>query len=174
MLALGGAPRPRALTLMPALCSPVLRGRIRETTAGSCGCASGLYTPLLHSACANDGWWCCPWLTPGGSSWLSSATRRRNCSPNLTRGDFHLRSWSARAALSDSEASEMQCTCRASAAPTVFRNRAHVSSRVGTDEIASDPLGVNVSGRLPCLPRREWRARDGEPIERDASPPHDG
>lgn len=50
-----------------------------------------------------------------------------------------------------------------------FPEISHIISRIGTSEVATDPMGVNISDTYLFLePVSEWREVDGEPISKDA------
>ena len=166
MLALGGA-LVLALTLMPALCSLVLRGRIREDDSWLVRLCKRLYTPLLHLGLRHR------WLVLlpvtgmlAGSVWLFNQLGGELL-PELDEGDFT--AFMVRSSSAGLEASlEMQCTAER-VLRELFPEITHTFSRVGTDEIASDPMGVNVSDAYLMLkPRSEWRQIADKPIEREA------
>jgi cobalt-zinc-cadmium resistance protein CzcA len=49
-----------------------------------------------------------------------------------------------------------------------FPEITHIVSRIGTPEVATDPMGVNVSDTYALLkPQEEWRRENGHPISKD-------
>ncbi|HET9466874.1 MAG TPA: CusA/CzcA family heavy metal efflux RND transporter, partial [Vicinamibacterales bacterium] len=166
MLALGGA-LVLALTLMPALCSLLLRGRIREADSWLVRLAKRVYSPLLDFGFRHR------WLVVlplvalfAGSLWLFGRLGGELL-PELDEGD--LTAFMVRSTSAGLEASvELQCSAER-VLRELFPEITHVFSRIGTDEIASDPMDVNVSDAYIMLkPREAWRRVEGRPIDREA------
>ncbi len=162
MLALVGA-LVLALTLMPALCSWFLRGKISEQDGWVVRGAKALYTPLLAGALRLR------WLVVvgalalvAGSGWLFTRLGAEFI-PQLDEGSLSIQMIRGNSvALKDSV--ELQ---RASEKLILqkFPEVRHLFSRIGTAEIATDPMGPNVSDTYVFFsPRSEWREVDGRKI----------
>jgi heavy metal efflux system protein len=165
MLAMGGA-LALALTLMPVLCSLLLRGRINESESWPVRAAKHLYSPLLNFGLRHR------WLVVlpvvllfAGSAWVFTRLGGELL-PELDEGDltaFMVRSTSAGLDASISLQTTAERVLREQ-----FPEITHTFSRIGTDEVASDPMGVNVSDAYIMLkPRSAWRKAHGEPIDRE-------
>lgn len=159
MFALGGA-LALALTLMPALCSWFLRGKVAEHDGRLVRWTKALYTPLLAWAlrfrgivlaaalalCALSGWL----FTRLGAEFI----------PQLDEGAVALQFVRGNSvALADSldlqKRSERLLLEK-------FPEISHVFARLGTAEIATDPMGPNVSDSAVFFhPRDRWRKIDG-------------
>jgi cobalt-zinc-cadmium resistance protein CzcA len=165
MLALGGA-LALALTLMPALCSFALRGVLPERDSWLVRLAKRFYAPLLDLGLRRRWLVLLPAIALlAGSTWLFTRLGGELL-PELDEGDFT--AFMVRSTSAGLEASlEMQCTAE-KVLRELFPEITHVFSRIGTDEIASDPMGVNVSDAYIMLkPRHTWRQVGGEPIDRE-------
>lgn len=166
MLALVGA-LVLALTLMPALCSWFLRGRIDEKEGGLVRATKALYTPLLAWALRAR------WLVVAAALALFAAAGWRFAKlgaefvPQLDEGSLAIQMIRGNSvALGDSialqRATEKLLLER-------FPEIAHLFSRIGTAEIATDPMGPNVSDTYVFFrPRREWRRVEGRRIDKAA------
>ena len=162
MLALVGA-LVLALTLMPTLCSWFLRGEISEKDGWVVRTAKAIYTPLLAWALrlrwivvaaalalfATAGWI----FTKLGAEFI----------PQLDEGSLSIQMIRGNSvALGDSvelqRASEKLLLNR-------FPEISHIFSRIGTAEIATDPMGPNVSDTYVFFnPREHWRSVNGRRI----------
>ncbi|MBK8477316.1 MAG: efflux RND transporter permease subunit [Opitutaceae bacterium] len=162
MLALGGA-LALALTLMPVLCSWLLRGRLEEHDGRIVRAAKAVYSPLLAWALrrravvllgavalfAFAGWR----FTRLGAEFL----------PQLDEGALAIQMIRGNSVgLADSI--EMQRRTE-----RLLRERfpeiSHLFARLGTAEIAMDPMGPNTSDTYVSLhPRERWREVDGRRI----------
>ncbi|MBM3853421.1 MAG: efflux RND transporter permease subunit, partial [Verrucomicrobia bacterium] len=165
MLALGAA-LALALTLMPALCSFALRGVLPERDSWLVRLAKAVYAPLLDLGLRRRWLVLLPAIALlAGSTWLFTRLGGELL-PELDEGDFT--AFMVRSTSAGLEASlEMQCTAE-KVLRQLFPEITHVFSRIGTDEIASDPMGVNVSDAYVMLkPRHAWRQVDGAPIDRE-------
>jgi cobalt-zinc-cadmium resistance protein CzcA len=162
MLALVGA-LVLALTLMPALCSWFLRGKINEKDGWVVRVAKAIYTPLLDWALRLR------WLVVAGalalvagSGWLFTQLGAEFI-PQLDEGSLSVQMIRGNSvALKDSV--ELQ---RASEKLILekFPEVRHIFSRIGTAEIATDPMGPNVSDTYVFFrPLSEWREVDGRKI----------
>jgi len=159
MFALAGA-LVLALTLMPALCSWFLRGNISEKDGLVVRAAKAVYTPLLASALRLR------WLVVGvalllfaSSGWIFTRLGAEFI-PQLDEGALSIQMIRGNSvALSDSVALQ-----RASERLLLekFHEVSHIFSRIGTAEIATDPMGPNVSDTYVFFaPREKWREVNG-------------
>ncbi|OHE81169.1 MAG: cation transporter [Verrucomicrobia bacterium RIFCSPLOWO2_12_FULL_64_8] len=166
MLALGGA-LVLALTLMPALCSLVLGGRIREGDSGLVRLAKRLYGPLLDFGLRRRRLVVLALVTLfAGSLWVFGRLGGELL-PELDEGDFT--AFMVRSTSAGLEASlEMQNSAE-HVLHELFPEITHTFSRVGTDEIAQDPMNPNVSDAYIMLkPHQAWRRAGGRPIAKEA------
>jgi cobalt-zinc-cadmium resistance protein CzcA len=154
-----------ALTLMPALCSWFLRGNISEKEGWVVRSAKALYTPLLAGALRLR------WLVVAvalvlfaGSGWLFTKLGAEFI-PQLDEGSMSIQMIRGNSvALGDSVALQ-----RASEKLLMekFPEVNHVFSRIGTAEIATDPMGPNVSDTYVFFaPLEKWREVDGRKIKK--------
>jgi cobalt-zinc-cadmium resistance protein CzcA len=154
-----------ALTLMPALCSWFLRGNISEKEGFVVRSAKALYTPLLAGALRLR------WLVVAvalvlfaGSGWLFTKLGAEFI-PQLDEGSMSIQMIRGNSvALGDSVALQ-----RASEKLLMekFPEVNHVFSRIGTAEIATDPMGPNVSDTYVFFaPLEKWREVDGRKINK--------
>ena len=165
MLALGGA-LVLALTLMPVLCSLLLRGKIGETDNWMVAWFKRLYAPVLTFGLRFR------WLVVVPmialivvSLWLFNRLGAELL-PELEEGDFTafmIRSTSAGLGVSI----EMQTEAEKILLEK-FPEVTHVFSRIGTDELAADPMGVNVSDTYIMLhPHSKWREENGRKVSKE-------
>ncbi len=155
-----------ALTLMPALCSWFLGGRIEEKDAWLVRAAKAAYTPILRFALRFR------WLVVTGALALfalAAWTYQRlgaEFVPQLDEGSFatHMirtTSIGLDASIEMQERSEKVLLQK-------FPEVSHTFSRIGTAEVATDPMGVNVSDTYIFFkPTAQWRQVDGRPIAKD-------
>jgi cobalt-zinc-cadmium resistance protein CzcA len=152
-----------ALTLMPALCSWFLRGNISEKDNWVVRGAKALYTPLLAWALRMR------WVVVAAalalfavSGWIFTKLGAEFI-PQLDEGSMSIQMIRGNSvALGDSV--ELQ---RASEKLLMekFPEVSHIFSRIGTAEIATDPMGPNVSDTyLFFTPLDKWREVDGRKI----------
>ena len=152
-----------ALTLMPALCSWFLRGNISEKDNLIVRGAKALYTPLLEWALRMR------WLVVAAalalfavSGWIFTKLGAEFI-PQLDEGSMSIQMIRGNSvALGDSvelqKASEKLLMEK-------FPEVSHIFSRIGTAEIATDPMGPNVSDTyLFFTPLDKWREVDGRRI----------
>jgi heavy metal efflux system protein len=164
MLALGGA-LVLALTLMPVLCSFLLRGRIQETDNWIIRGLKALYRPVLNFSLHFR------WLVIlplvglfAFSLWVFSRLGSEFI-PQLDEGDLTLQlirgsSVGLEASLDLQKKSEQILRAE-------FPEIREVFSRIGTAEIALDPMGPNVADTYIMLhPRSTWRKENGQPIDK--------
>lgn len=159
MLALGGA-LALALTLMPALCSWFLRGRIEEREGWLVRATKALYTPLLAAALrARWAVLAAALLLFAGAGWLFTRLGAEFI-PQLDEGSIAIQMIRGNSvALADSVALQAQ-------SERLLRERfpevSHIFARLGTAEIATDPMGPNTADTYVLLnPRETWRKIDG-------------
>ena len=166
MLALGGS-LVLALTLMPVLCSYLLGGNIQEKDNWLVSRVKRLYTPLLNFGLRFRGLVILPMFALFGFSLVIFSRLGSEFIPQLDEGDFTLQFIrSSSAGLSSSVELQKQ-------SETILRRDfpeiRDVFSRIGTAEVASDPMGPNVSDTYVMLqPRETWRMVDGKPITKEA------
>ncbi|HRI81184.1 MAG TPA: CusA/CzcA family heavy metal efflux RND transporter [Opitutaceae bacterium] len=152
-----------ALTLMPALCSWFLRGNISEKDNWIVRGTKALYTPLLAWALRMR------WVVVAAalalfavSGWIFTKLGAEFI-PQLDEGSMSIQMIRGNSvALGDSvelqRASERLLLNR-------FPEISHIFSRIGTAEIATDPMGPNVSDTYVFFnPREHWRSVNGRRI----------
>lgn len=160
MLALGGA-LVLALTLMPVLCSFFLGGRVTEGDNWFVRWVKALYTPLLYFGLRRRWLVVLPMVAAfAGSLWLFTRLGAEFI-PQLDEGDLTLqfiRSSSAGLEASLELQKQSERVLRAE-----FPEIKELFSRIGTAEIALDPMGPNVADTYVMLqPRPQWRKIDGK------------
>ena len=166
MLALGGS-LVLALSLMPVLCSYLLGGNIQEKDNWLVSLVKKLYTPLLNFGLRFRWLVILPMFALFGFSLVIFSRLGSEFIPQLDEGDFTLQFIrSSSAGLSSSVELQKQ-------SETILRRDfpeiRDVFSRIGTAEVASDPMGPNVSDTYVMLqPRETWRMVDGKPITKEA------
>lgn len=165
MLALGGA-LALALSLMPVLCSFLLGGHMAEKDNWAVAFFKRAYAPLLGFAMRFRWLVVLPMVALFGCSiWLFTRLGAEFI-PQLDEGDLTLqfiRSGSAGLTAS----TEMQM-----ASEKILRREfpeiRELFSRIGTAEIAMDPMGPNVADTYVLLkPRESWRAVNGRRITKE-------
>jgi cobalt-zinc-cadmium resistance protein CzcA len=165
MLAIGGA-LVLALTLMPALCSWFLRGKISEREGWLVRGAKVIYAPLLHGALRLR------WLVLASAVLLFAAAgwvfHRLGAEfiPQLDEGAITIQmirgnSVGLGASLELQEQTERFLLRR-------FPEISSIYARIGTAEIATDPMGPNLSDTNVLLkPVAQWRKGNGQPVTKD-------
>ena len=159
MLAIGGA-LALALTLMPVLSTWLLGGRLAEQEGWLVRWAKALYTPILHAALRAR------WLIVlvaialfAGAGWLFTRLGAEFI-PQLDEGAITIQMIRGNSvALPDSvelqERSEKLLREK-------FPEISHIFARIGTAEIATDPMGPNLSDtNVFFRPPETWRKIDG-------------
>lgn len=159
MLALGGS-LVLALTLMPALCSWLLRGKLSEKDGWLVGVAKSIYSAMLRGALRVR------WLVVAfavllfaGSLWVFLRLGAEFI-PQLDEGAMSIQmirgnSVGLEASVDLQKQSERLLRAK-------FPEITHIFSRIGTAEIATDPMGPNVSDTYIFFkPRESWRKIDG-------------
>ena len=166
MLALGGA-LVLAVTLMPVLCSLFLRGKIQEKDNWLVRAFKAIYRPILAFSLRFRWLVVLPMvLLFAGSLWLLGRLGSEFI-PQLDEGSITLqmiRSGSAGldASLDLQLQSEKILLNEFPEIETIF-------SRIGTAEIAFDPMGPNVADTYIMLRARDtWRKVDERPITKEA------
>ncbi len=159
MLALGGA-LVLALTLMPALCSFVLRGRVAEAENPVMRLALRIYRPVLAAALRFRVALVAGALALAGLGGAAFSRLGAEFIPTLDEGSFTLMvfrepSISLDEAVAQQKRTEQLIRQRV---PEVTR----VFSRLGTSEIATDPMPQSDGDfYIFYRPRAEWRRENG-------------
>jgi heavy metal efflux system protein len=166
MLALGGS-LVLALTLMPVLCSFLLGGTIREKDNWLVSLVKRIYTPLLNFGLRFRWLVVLPMLGLFGFSLVLFSRLGSEFIPQLDEGDLTLQFIrSSSAGLSSSLELQKQSE---KILRRDFPEIRDVFSRIGTAEIASDPMGPNVSDTYVMLqPPDTWRSLNGKRITKEA------
>ncbi len=149
-----------AVTLMPVLTASFVGGRITEKEGWLVRAAKALYTPLLQ--------WSLRWrwlvvmvaaVAFGGSVWLFTRLGAEFV-PQLDEGALSIQMIRGNSvALGDSIALQRRSE---KLLREKFPEITHIFTRIGTAEIATDPMGPNVADTYVFLkPRAEWRQVDG-------------
>ena len=166
MLALGGS-LVLALTLMPVLCSFLLGGNIKEKDNWLVTLVKKLYTPLLTFGLRFRWLVVLPMFALFGLSLFVFSKLGSEFIPQLDEGDLTLqfiRSSSAGLTSSVDLQKQSETILRRD-----FPEIRDVFSRIGTAEVASDPMGPNVSDTYVMLnPAEKWRTVDGKRITKEA------
>jgi cobalt-zinc-cadmium resistance protein CzcA len=156
-----------ALTLMPALCSWLLSGNIQEQDPLPIRWAKRLYTPVLRFS-LNFRWW-----VVGAAVGLFAlavlvfSRLGAEFVPQLDEGSLTVQlirttSISLDASVAMQEKSEKVLLEK-------FPEVAYTFSRIGTAEVATDPMGPNVADTYVMLkPSAQWRKVGGRPISKAA------
>jgi cobalt-zinc-cadmium resistance protein CzcA len=156
-----------ALTLMPALCSYLLGGNIKEKDSFLVTWAKVAYTPILRFALGFR------WIVTGAAVALFVLAvvvfNRLGAEfvPQLDEGSFatHM----IRTTSIGIDASVDMQKRGEKLLLEKFPEVAYTFSRLGTAEIASDPMGVNVADTyIMFSPPDKWRQVDGKPIGKEA------
>ena len=155
-----------ALTLVPALCSYLLGGDIKEEDAWLVRVTKKLYAPILRFSLARR------WLAVGGAVTLLAVagwtfTRLgAEFVPQLDEG-----SSAANMIRTTSIGLDASLDMQKQAEKVLkekFPEVAYTFSRIGTSEVATDPMGVNVADcYIFYAPQSQWRKVDGRTITKD-------
>jgi cobalt-zinc-cadmium resistance protein CzcA len=166
MLALGGS-LVLALTLMPVLCSFLLGGRIQEKDNWLVTLTKRIYTPLLTFGLRFRWLVVIPMFALFAWSLVIFSRLGSEFIPQLDEGDFTfqlIRSSSASLTSSVDLQKQSEAVLRRE-----FPEVRDVFSRIGTAEVATDPMGPNVADTYVMLaPPDTWRMVDGKRITKDA------
>lgn len=164
MLALGGS-LVLAFTLMPVLCSLALGGRIQERDNWLVKLTKGIYRPLLHFSLRFRWLVVLPMMALFGYSLFLFSGLGAEFIPQLDEGDFTfqlIRSSSASLTASLDLQKKSEAILRRD-----FPEVRDVFSRIGTAEVASDPMGPNVADTYVMLqPPESWRRVNGRTISK--------
>jgi cobalt-zinc-cadmium resistance protein CzcA len=162
MLALTGALL-LALTLMPVLATWLLGGRIAEGENWFIRAAKAVYTPFLATALRHRAIVVAAALALVAAAGWGFARLGAEFIPQLDEGSIAIqmiRGNSVGLAASVDLQRRSESLLRAK-----FPEIAHLFSRIGTAEIAMDPMGPNTSDTYVLLrPREEWRQENGRPV----------
>ena len=166
MLALGGSVV-LALSLMPVLCSFLLVGRIQEKDNWLVTLTKRIYTPLLDFGLRFRWLVVLPMCALFGFSLFLFSRMGSEFIPQLDEGDITLQLIrSASAGLSSSL--EMQKKSEEILRREFPQEIKEIFSRIGTAEIATDPMGPNVADTYIMLqPREKWRMVGERRITKD-------
>lgn len=155
-----------ALTLMPVLCSYFLGGTISEKdNLLVCGCKT-VYARLLARALRHRTAVCLGALVLFLASLGVFSRLGAEFIPQLDEGSLSIQMIrSASVGLESSIALQMR-------SERVLREHfpeiTHLFARIGTAEIATDPMGPNVADTYIMLrPRNQWRRENGHPVSKD-------
>ena len=166
MLALGGS-LVFALALMPVLCSYLLGGKIQEKDNWLVTLTKRIYTPLLHFGLRfRYIVVIAMFALLASSAWVFSRLGAEFI-PQLDEGDFtfqFIRSGSASLTSSLDLQKQSEALLRRD-----FPEIKEVFSRIGTAEVATDPMNPNVADTYVMLqPVSQWRKVDGKTISKEA------
>lgn len=164
MLALGGA-LILALTLMPVLCSIVLRGTIRESDNFLISFAKRVYEPVLLNALRLR--WAVVASTIAifaGSIWLYTRLGAEFV-PTLDEGSITAMFYKpVGMSLEESLRTDIEAERKLRAE---FPEITRVYTRIGTSDIATDPMPVNESDvYIFYKPIKEWSKSNGRPKDK--------
>jgi cobalt-zinc-cadmium resistance protein CzcA len=160
MLALGGA-LVLAFTLMPVLCSYALGGRITEGDNWLIRFCKRVYAPILNFSMRFRWILVLPMLAAfAGSLWLFTRLGAEFI-PQLDEGSITLQFIRSSSAGLDASVAMQRKSEQVLKAE--FPEIKELFSRIGTAEIALDPMGANVADTYVMLHSREqWREIDGK------------
>jgi cobalt-zinc-cadmium resistance protein CzcA len=159
MLSLAGA-LVLALTLMPALCSFMLRGNTVEVEHLPARLVRRLYQPTLDIALRHPGW-----VITGSVGCFAVALAvftqlGAEFAPRLDEGSTTMMLYRETGQSLDRSIAQQRQTDRIVRAE--FPEVTRVFSRIGTAEVATDPMGPHEADfYIAYRPRSEWRPVDG-------------
>jgi cobalt-zinc-cadmium resistance protein CzcA len=154
MLALGGA-LVLAVTLMPVLCSWFLTGKIEEKDSRLVLFFKNLYTPLLDFALRFRGLFVLGAVLLFLASLLILSRLGKEFIPQLDEGSFATHMIRTTSIGLDKSVEMQQQSDRALL--ELFPEVTYTFSRIGTAEVATDPMGVNVADSyIFYKPKKEW------------------
>jgi cobalt-zinc-cadmium resistance protein CzcA len=165
MLALGGA-LALSVTLMPVLCSLFLRGKVEEKDNWLIRGFKAIYRPVLAFSLKYRWLIVLPTLLAfAGSLWLFTRLGSEFI-PQLDEGSITLQM--IRSGSAGLEASTGLQLKSEQLLINEFPEIETMFSRIGTAEIALDPMGANVADTYVMLrPKETWRKVDGSIISKD-------
>jgi cobalt-zinc-cadmium resistance protein CzcA len=150
-----------ALTLMPLLADLFL-GRVSAHTPWLVRLAERIYRPLLDRAIGRPLLLGALFALAFGGSLLVARRMGAEFIPRLDEGSLAIQVW--RLPSVSLEASN-QISSRVEAAVLEFPEITGMLSRTGTAEIATDPMGVEISDTfLSLAPRKTWRFKSKEAL----------
>jgi cobalt-zinc-cadmium resistance protein CzcA len=166
MLALGGS-LVLALTLMPVLCSYLLGGKIHEKDNWLVTITKRIYTPLLQFGLRFRWVVVLPMFGLFGFSLFLFSRMGAEFIPQLDEGDFTVQLIrSASAGLTS--ALELQKQSEEVLRREFPGEIKEIFSRIGTAEVATDPMGPNVADTYIMLqPQEKWRLVNGHRISKE-------
>ncbi len=156
-----------ALTLMPALCSYLLGGNLSEKDSFLVNLAKKVYSPLLNFSFRAR------WPVTGAALALLALAALvfsrlgAEFVPQLDEGSFATHMIRTTSIGLDASV-EMQKRGEKLLLER-FPEVTYTFSRIGTAEVATDPMGVNVADTYLMLkPPGQWRKVDGQPVTKEA------
>jgi cobalt-zinc-cadmium resistance protein CzcA len=165
MLALGGS-LVLALTLMPALSSLLLRGRIHEGENWIIRFAKRIYSPVLSLALRGRWVVILSALALFGFAILIFNRLGADFIPKLDEGTFTMMVYRP-SSMNIDESTEQQRKTEQEL-PKRVPEITHVFSRIGSAEIATDPMPPSdCDFYIYYKPRSEWRKVDNRPITKE-------
>jgi len=156
-----------SLTLMPVLCSFLLGGKIAEKDNLIVTFFKAVYTPLLKVALRFR--WLVVLIAVALFAWSVVVFNRLGAEfiPQLDEGSISLQM--IRSTSVGLEASVALQKKSERVLLEHFPEIAYLFSRIGTAEIATDPMGPNVADTYIMLnPRSSWRQQEGRAVTKDA------
>lgn len=165
MLALGGA-LVLAMTLMPVLASFFLGGSVNETENALMRWLQRLYSRVLALGIAGRGWVACGAVVLFMASVALFLRLGAEFVPTLDEGSTTFALFRPVGQnIDDSVRDQLRTDERIrSRFPEVI----HIFSRIGTSEVATDPMAPNEADfYLSYAPRETWRRIDGRPATKD-------
>ncbi len=153
-----------ALTLMPVLCSYFLRGEIKEKDSWLVRVFKAIYTPILYFALRFR--WVVAVAMFGlfGFSLVLFSRMGAEFVPELDEGDMTIQMIRSISAGLDASL-DLQLKSEKILLERFPDEVETVFSRIGTSEVAMDPMGPNLADTFIMLkPRDEWRKIEGRTI----------
>lgn len=155
-----------ALTLMPVLCSYALGGDVAEKDNLLVRWCKAVYSPLLAGALRRRGMVLAGALALFAASLVVFVRLGAEFIPQLDEGSLSIQM--IRSTSVGLEASVAMQKKSERVLREQFPEITHVFSRIGTAEIATDPMGPNVADTYVMLrPRAEWRREGGRPVTKE-------
>jgi len=155
-----------ALTVVPVLCSIFLRGHIREEDNLFIRAAKRIYAPVLHAGLRLRWWIVGSAIVLVACAALVFNRLGVEFIPQLDEGSLAAQ-FIRTTSIGLKPSLDLQ-TATERVLLEKFPEVSHTFARVGTSEVATDPMGVNVSDSYILLkPRDEWRKIDGRTITKD-------
>jgi cobalt-zinc-cadmium resistance protein CzcA len=149
-----------ALTLVPVLASLFITGKVRETESAPMRLAKRIYLPVLRLS-LRARWLVCVFALAVFACALAVFSRLgAEFIPRLDEGDMAVQMIRATSIGIDASVGLQKKTERVLLEK--FPEVSRVFARVGTSEVATDPMSVNVGDSYVLLkPREEWRRAAG-------------